>query len=62
MSAIWAFDHIENKHTIHHGEDCMKKFCSFLREHATNILNFEKRKLLSLTKEELKLHQDATNY
>ena len=62
MSAIWAFDRIESKHTIHHGEDCMKNFCSFLREHATNILNFEKRKLLTLTKEELKLHQDATNY
>ena len=39
----------------------MKKFCSFLREHATNILNFEKEKMLPLTKEELKLHQNATN-
>ena len=24
MSAIWAFDSVENNH----GEDCMKKFCS----------------------------------
>ena len=34
MSRIWAFDHIENKHTLYRGKDCMKKFCEFLREHA----------------------------
>ena len=27
MSTIWAFDHIENKHTLYRGKDCMKKFC-----------------------------------
>ena len=26
MSPIWAFDHIENKHTLYCGKDCMKKF------------------------------------
>ena len=31
-----------------------------LREHAINILFFGKKKMLPLTKEELKLHQDAT--
>ena len=39
----------------------MKKFCSSLREHATNILNFEKKKMLPLTKEKLKLHRNARN-
>ena len=38
----------------------MKKFCSLLREHATNVTNFEKKKVLPLTKKELKLHQGAT--
>ena len=37
----------------------MKKFCESLREHAKNINYFEKKKLLSLTKEELKSHEDA---
>ena len=37
----------------------MKKFCTFLREHTKNIIDFEKRKMLPLTKEELKLNQDA---
>ena len=56
MSTIWAFDHIENKHTLYCGEDCMKKFCESLREHAKNIIDFEKEKMLPLSKEELKSH------
>ena len=44
MSTICAFDHIGNNHTLYRGEDCMKKFCSTLRDHATNVLNFEKKK------------------
>ena len=27
ISTIWAFDHIENKHTLYRGKDCIKKFC-----------------------------------
>ena len=60
MSTIWAFDNIENKHTLYRGKDCMKKFCSSLREHATNVINFEKNKTLPVTKKELKSHQNAT--
>ena len=33
----------------------MKKFCTPLIEHPTNVLNFEKKKLLPLPKKELKL-------
>ena len=40
----------------------MKKFCSSLREHAKNIIDFEKKKMLPLTKEEIKSQQDARNY
>ena len=34
MSPIWGFDHIEDKHTLYRGKDCMKKFCESLGEHA----------------------------
>ena len=37
----------------------MKKFCESLREHAKNVIDFEKKKKLPLTKEEVKSHQDA---
>ena len=34
MSTIWAFHDIENKHSLYHKKDCMKKFRGSLREHA----------------------------
>ena len=37
----------------------MKMCCISLREHAKNIIDFEKKKILTLIKEELKSHQDA---
>ena len=52
-------DHIEEKHTLYCRKDCIKKFCTSLREHAKDIIDFEKKKILPLTKEELKSHQDA---
>ena len=60
MSAIWAFDSIKNKHSLHRGEDYIKKFCIALREHVADVINFEKKKMLPLTEKQLKLHQDAT--
>ena len=60
MSTIWAFDNIENKHILYCGEDSMKKFCTSLREHVINVINFENKKMFPLTKKELKSHQDAT--
>ena len=59
MSIIWGLDHIEEKHTLYRRKDCMKKSCNSLREHAKNIIDFEKKKMLPLTKEELKSHEDA---
>ena len=59
MSTIWEFDHTENKHTLYRGEDFMKRFCASLREHPKNIIDFEKKKMLPLAKEELKSYQDA---
>ena len=59
MSTIWEFHHIENKHTSYRGIDFMKKFRESLREHAKNIIDVEKKKMIPLTKQELKSHQDA---
>ena len=59
MSTIWGFDHIEDKHTLYSKKDCMKKFCESLREHARSIIDFEKKKMLPLTRKELEPHEDA---
>ena len=44
MSTIWGFDHIEGKHTLYCGKDCMKRFCESLREHAKSIIDFQTKK------------------
>ena len=36
----------------------MEKFYTSAREHAANVINFENKKMLLLTKEEPKSHQD----
>ena len=56
MSTIWAFDIKEKRHTLYRGKYCMKKFCESSREHAKNIIDFEKKKVLPITKEILKSH------
>ena len=40
MSTTTSFKNIENKHDVYHSKDVMKRFCKFLREHATKIINF----------------------
>ena len=45
-----SLDKTKNKLDYYRGEDCMKKFCLNLREHATKIINYEKKKMIPLTK------------
>ena len=42
----------KNKLNYYRGEDCMKRICKDLREHATKIIDCEKKDMLPLTKEE----------
>ena len=56
MPTIQVFDHIENKHSLPCWEDCVKTFRESLREHTQNITDLGKKKMLLVTKKELKLH------
>ena len=50
----YSFFKTKNKLDYYRGEGCMKKFCKDLREHATKIINYEKKKMIPLTiKEEI---------
>ena len=51
-----SFDKTKNKLDYYRGEDCMKKLFLNLREHATKIINCEKKKMIPLTKKEEKNH------
>ena len=51
-----SFDRTKNKLDHYRGKNCMKKFCLDLREHATKIINYEKKEMIPLTKKEEKKH------
>ena len=51
MFTSCSFDESKNKLNYYRGKDCMKKFCKELKEHATRIINYEKKKIIPLTKE-----------
>ena len=50
-----SFDESKNKLNYYRGDDCMKKFCKDLRIDTTKIINYEKKKMISLTTKE-KVH------
>ena len=47
-----SFDKSNNKLSYYRGEDCMKRFCKDLKDHATKIIDFKKKPMIPLTKEE----------
>ena len=47
-----SFDESRNKLNYYRGDDCMKKFCKDLKEHAARIINYEKKKMVPLTTKE----------
>ena len=49
-------DTTKNGPDYHRGKNCMKNFCLDLKKHATKIINYEKNEMISLTKEEKKIH------
>ena len=51
-----SFDKTKNKLDYYRGDNCMKKFCKDLREHATKIINYEKKGMIPLTKKEEENH------
>ena len=58
-----SFDKTKNKLDCYRGKDCMKKFCKDLREHATKIINYEKKKMIPLTtKEEIDYYKQKICY
>ena len=55
-----SFNQTKNKLDYYRGKDCMKKFSADLRIHASKIINYEKKKMMSLTTEE-KIYHNKQN-
>ena len=59
MSVISSFRRIEITHDVDRGKNSMKTFCEFLRRHEMNIINFKKKKVKLLTKEQQESYESA---
>ena len=59
ISSISLFRSTENKHHVYRGKDSKKMFCQSLREHAIKVINFEKKQMKLLTKEQQKSCEDV---
>ena len=53
-----SFDEKENKLNYYRGKDCIEKLCEKLKKCAMKIINYEKKEMISLTKEEKKSYKD----
>ena len=51
-----SFDESKNNLNYYRDKNCMKKFSKDLREHASKIINYEKKKMIQLTAEEKIYH------
>ena len=47
-----SFDKSYNNLSHYRGEDCMKRFCKDLKDHATRIVDFKRKFITPLTKDE----------
>ena len=47
----------KNKLDYYRGKKYMKKVCLDLRKHATKAINYQKKEMIPLTKEEKKIHR-----
>ena len=59
MSTISLFESIENEDDVYTGKDCVKNFSEYLREQAMKIINFKKKKMKLLTKEQPESYENA---
>ena len=49
-----SFNEKENKLNYYRGKDCIEKLCKKLKKRAMKIINYEKKEMIPLTKEEKK--------
>ena len=58
LNLVSSFDSKENKHNVYRGRDCIKRFCSDLKELATKIINYEEKEMIPLTDSENKFYEE----
>ena len=62
MFTSCSFDEKENKLNYYRGKDCIEKVCKKLKKLATKIINYGKKEMIPLTKEEKKVLKHEACY
>ena len=57
LDLVCSFDSKEDKHSFYRGNDCIKKFCSELKELGTKAVNYEQKEMAPLTSDDVALYQ-----
>ena len=58
LSLICSFDSTKNKHYVYRGKDCVEHFCRKSKELGTEIINYERKDMIPLTNEEIKIYEN----
>ena len=58
MNHVDTFDSKQNKHSFYRGKDCIKSFCSDLKELETKIVNYEQHEMIPLIDNESKYYEE----
>ena len=58
LTLVSSFDSKQNKHSFYRGKDCIKKFCSDLKDLAIKIINYEEKEMIPLTDNENKSYEE----
>ena len=58
LNLVCSFDSTQNKESFHRGRDCIKKFCSDLKELGTKIVNYEQKRMIPLTDNENRSYKE----
>ena len=61
LDLVSSFDSKQNKHNFYRGKDCIKRFCSDLKELATKIINYEEKEMIPLTDNENRTYEKQKN-
>ena len=58
LDLVCSFDSKEDKHSFYRGKDCIKTFCSELKELGTKVVNYEQKEMIPLTDDENRYYEE----
>ena len=58
LHLVCLFDSKKDKHSFYRGKDCVKRFCSELKELGKKVINYEQKEMTPLTDHQNKYYEE----